>query len=35
MPSYAFPGEPVLPLTSDPKYPAIVYPGLFSPGRGY
>ena len=29
------PGEPVPALTSNPMYPAILYPSLFGPGRGY
>ena len=32
--SYALPGGPVTALTSDPTYPAILYPGLFGAGRG-
>ena len=28
------PGEPVPALTSDPVYPAILYPDLFGPERG-
>ena len=35
MPSYAMPGGAVPALTNDPVYPAMVYPGLFGPGRGY
>ena len=33
--SYALPGGPVPALTSDPAYPAMLYPSLFGPGRGY
>ena len=27
-------GKPAAALTSDPVYPAILYPGLFGPGEG-
>ena len=33
--SYALPVGPVPALTSDPIYPAKLYPRLFGPGRGY
>ena len=33
--SYALPGGPVPALTSDPIYPAILYPSLFGPESGY
>ena len=33
MPSYALPAGPVPALTSDPAYPAILYPDFFGPRR--